>query len=257
MSNSELVTLERLQEERYGRILCYPRYDSEELRRRIKELKELGVQVLIFTGQKRVMDVPVLGKGYVGIVVGAMMGRQRVALKIRRTDANRTSMQHEAEMLRKANAVHVAPNLIDVTEDFLVMELVEGRLLPKWIEEVKENPESRIRCVLQAVLEQCWRLDKAGLDHGELSRTPKHIIVDTDDKPFIVDFEAASIMRRVSNVTSICQYLFIGSQMVKTIKNTLVKVDTEELIKVLRVYKQSSTKENFERVLEVCGLRKV
>jgi putative serine/threonine protein kinase len=257
LSHIEVVPLERLYEEKYGRILCYPRYDLKELRRRVRELEELGVQALEFAGEKTAFDVPVLGKGCVGIVVAASMDGRRVALKIRRIDADRTGMRREADMLRKANAVDVGPNLIDATENFLVMEFVEGTLLPRWVEELKERVKSRIRRVLWAVLEQCWRLDEIGLDHGELSRAPKHIIIDAHDEPCIVDFETASVSRRVSNVTSICQYLFIGSQTARIMAKRLGEIDREELIRALRRYKQRRTRKKFEKVLGVCDLHKV
>jgi len=257
MPHSEVVPLERLHEEKYGRILCYPRYDLKELRKRVRALEELGVQVLEFTGEKMVFTLPVLGKGYVGIVVAASVDGRRVALKIRRVDADRTGMKREADMLRKANALDVGPNLIDATENFLVMEFIEGTLLPRWVEVLKERVKPRMRRVLRDVLEQCWRLDKVGLDHGELSRAPKHIIIDAKDKPCIVDFETASTSRRVSNVTSICHYLFMGSQTAKTIAKRLGKIGKEELITALRKYKQKPTREEFEKVLCTCDLTKV
>ena len=252
-----MVLLEKLHAEKYGRILCYPRYDVKEVRRRVKELEELEVKALEFTGEKTLSNLPVLGKGYVGIVVAASMDGRKVALKIRRMDADRTGMTREADMLRKANAVDVGPNLIDATENFLVMEFVEGTLLPRWVEELKERIKSRIRSVLRDILGQCWRLDKVGLDHGELSRAPKHIIVDANDRPCIVDFETASVGRRVSNLTSVCQYLFVGSQVARIIASRLGEFDKEELIRVLREYKQRCTRERFEKVLSVCGLHRV
>ncbi|MFQ6065208.1 MAG: RIO1 family regulatory kinase/ATPase [Candidatus Bathyarchaeia archaeon] len=257
MSNTEVVPLEKLYKERYGRILCYPKYDLKELRRRVKELKKLGVQALEFTGEKKAFDISVLGKGCVGIVVVAIINERKVALKVRRLDADRSAMWREAVMLRKANIVDVGPNLIDATENFLVMEFVEGTLLPSWVESLEEGMESRIRHVLRAVLEQCWRLDEIGLDHGQLSRAPKHIILKKDDKPCIVDFETASASRRVSNVTSVCQYLFIGSRVAKAIAKRIGEVSREELIMALRDYKQRFTREKFEKVLCVCGLHSV
>lgn len=228
------------------------------MRRRLKELKKLGVKAIEFTGEKKAFDVPVLGKGYVGIVVAAYTNAGKDALKIRRVDANRAGMQHEAEMLRRANAINVGPKLFNVTENFLLMEFIEGTLFPQWVEALKgKGIRSRIRRVLRAVLEQCYRLDEAGLDHGELSRAPKHIIVDLDDYPHLVDFEAASVNRRVSNVTSICQYLFRGSQAAKTIKRKLGKVDEKELINALRNYKQKRTQGGFKKILDVCGLHEV
>jgi putative serine/threonine protein kinase len=104
--------------------------------------------------------------------------------------------------------------------------------------------------VLKDILEQCYRLDEAGLDHGELSNAPKHIIVDADDQSYLVDFETASINRRVSNVTSVCQYIFLGSQIADKVKEKLGKVDEKQLINALRTYKRERTKENFEKLLE-------
>jgi putative serine/threonine protein kinase len=255
---SKLVFLDQLHEEQYGRVMCYPRHDLRELRRRVKELKKLGVTAVEFVGEKNAFNVQVLGKGCVGIVVVALTDRGKVALKVRRVDADRAGMQREAEMLRRANDVGVGPRLLGTTENFLLMEFIDGTLLPQWVEMLKgRGARSRIRRVLREVLEQCWRLDEVGLDHGELSRAPKHVIVDSSDNPCLVDFETASLHRRVSNVTSICQYLFIGSQAAKTIKKKIGEISREELIKALRTCKQQCTRENFEKVLSVCGLHNV
>jgi len=244
--------LERLHEERYSRILCYPRFTKKELKKRLRKLKKIGVETVEFAGEKTAFDVPVLGKGCVGIVVTAYTAKGKVALKIRRVDADRAGMQREAEMLGRANVVQVGPSLLDVTDDFLLMEYIEGVLLPQWVTTLKgRGTRSKIRQVLREILEQCWRLDEAGLDHGELSHAPKHIVIDENDNPHILDFETASISRRVSNVTSICQYLFIRSQAAKMIKRKLGEINEEELLKTLRNYKQERTRENFEKILDV------
>jgi len=199
--------------------------------------------------------MPVLGKGCVGIVVRALLDKKRIALKIRRVDADRIGMQHEAEMLKTANKVEVGPRLIGVSENFLLMDFVEGTLLPEWIERLKgKGTRNRIRQVLRDVLEQCWRLDAIDLDHGELSRAPKHIIIGRDNKAVIVDFETASLQRHVSNVTSICQYFFIGSQTAKTIRRKLGKINQEMLRTNLKNYKQNRTRENFNKILRICEL---
>lgn len=256
MQQSEIVSLKRLLEKRYVEILCYPRYDLKEAEKRLRELKQLGVKALEFAGEKKAFDMCVLGKGYVGIVVAAHVDAGKAALKIRRVDADRTGMQREAEMLKRANEVGVGPKLLGVTENFLLMEFIEGTRLPKWIEKQRgRGTKARIRKVLLDVLEQCWRLDRAGLDHGELSRAPKHIIVNAHNTPCILDFETASVNRKVSNVTTICQYLFIGSQLARTLKKKLGEVNTETLIHALKGYKQKQTRENFEKVLVACGLQ--
>jgi len=258
LHNSERILLERLNEKAYGRVICYPRYDVKELRKRLKELKKLGVTAVEFSGKKMVSDLSVLGKGCVGIVVIAYRKDEKVAMKIRRVDADRLKMQHEAEMLKKANTVNIGPNLLDVSDNFIVMGFIEGMLLPEWINVLKgKGTKSRVERVLRDVLEQSWSLDELGLDHGELSRAPKHIIVDADEKPWIVDFETASVNRRVSNVTSICQYLLVGGQIAKAIQKKLGRVDRTKLIQALRGYKQERTRESFEKILRVCTLHNV
>jgi len=244
-----------LQEEGYGRILCYPRFSLDELERRVRELRCLGVTALEFRGEKLVSGVPVLGKGCVGIVVIAHLNHKRAALKIRRVDADRSGMEHEAEMLRRANSVGVGPKLLKATENFLLMEFVEGWLLPEWVDRLEgEGAKPRLRRVLRSLLEQCWRLDEVGVDHGELSRAPKHVIINVEDEPYILDFETASTQRRVSNVTSLCQYLFISGGLAEKIQRVLGKVDREGLISALRAYKRERTRERFRRILKVCGL---
>jgi len=246
-----VVSLKGLSENKHGQVLCYPRCEQEELGRRLKELERLGVQTIEFTGEKNVFDVPVLGKGCVGVVVVAYTNSGRAALKIRRVDADRKGMFHEGEMLNRANAIDVGPKLLEISENFLLMELVKGTHFPEWIKSMEGREEQwRVHLVLKDILEQCYRLDEAGLDHGELSNAPKHIIVDADDRPHLIDFETASINRRVSNVTSVCQYLFLGSQIADKVKEKLGEVDEKELINALRTYKRERTRENFEKILE-------
>ena len=242
-----------LTDEPYATIICYPRPNRAELRKRLKELEKLRITVIEFSGEKQVLNLHVLGKGCVGLVVKAYrVGGEAVALKIRRVDADRSMMRHEAEMLRVANSVNVGPKLLGVSKNFLVMQFVEGDLLPKWL----ENRRSRksVKNVLRDILEQCWRLDEAGLDHGELSHAPKHIIVDVVNRPFIVDFETASLNRKPSNVTSITQFLFISGAVAEKVRQKIGEKDKNAIIEALRRYKVERNRRSFEEILKACGI---
>jgi putative serine/threonine protein kinase len=245
------IPIEELSKEAYAPIICYPKPTKTELRRRLKELLKLSVKAVEFSGGKEAFGMPVLGKGCVGIVVIAYLNSEKAALKIRRVDADRARMEKEAEMLKKANSVGVGPKLLAVSKNFLLMQIVEGELLLKWLENHEEK--TVIKHVLQDVLEQCWRLDEAGLDHGELSHAPKHVIVNEKNTPFIVDFETASLNRKPSNVTAICQFLFISGAVAEKVSERLGERDKKAIIEALRSYKQDRTRENFEKVLRACG----
>jgi putative serine/threonine protein kinase len=91
------------------------------------------------------------------------------------------------------------------------------------------------------------------LDHGELSKAPKHLLVDKAQKPFIVDFETASVERRVANVTAVCQYLFSGnSSASKILVEIFGEKDRFKLIDALRKYKKNPSQQGFEALLQVC-----
>ena len=67
------VVIEKLNEEPYASIICYPRPSKAELKKRLKELKKLGIKALEFAGEKEAFNTPVLGKGCVGIVAKAQI----------------------------------------------------------------------------------------------------------------------------------------------------------------------------------------
>jgi len=252
MHANEVVSLKELRETKYCQVICYPRCKPKELERRLKELERLEVQALEFTGEKIIFNVPVLGKGCVGVVVMAHKNCGKIALKIRRVDADRKEMFHEGEMLKIANAINVGPKLLEISENFLLMELIEGTHFPGWLESLNGTDMNlRVSFVLKNILNQCYRLDEIGLDHGELSSAPKHIIVNADDVPHLIDFETASTERRVSNLTSICNYFFLRSQIADNVKAKLGRVVEKELVNALRKYKREQTKENFEKIIEI------
>jgi len=246
------IYIEELSEDpMHARMLSYPKLQKHELNRRLKELRSLGITALEFAGDKQISNVNVLGKGCVGIVLAALIDGQKVALKVRRLDADRSRMLHEAQMLKMANSVQVGPSLLGYTKNLLLMQLVEGSLIPIWLE--KRVGRSRVRTVLRELLGQCWLLDSIGLDHGELSHAPKHVIVDKANRPYIVDFETASVRRRPANVTSMSQFLFL-SGISESVVEKIGASDKNRIVDALRSYKISRDKEDFRSVLGACGL---
>ena len=251
MKQPRIVALENLDEEPYASIVCYPRTNPTEIYHRLEEMKQHGVTSIEFVGKTNASNIPVLGKGYVGVVVVANVKGQKVALKMRRIDADRLDFTHESEMLQKANAIGVGPKFIAVSNNFLLSQLIDGDLLEDWLQTPREK--CLIRKVLVEILEQCLSLDEVGLDHGELSKAPKHLLVDKMDKPFIVDFETASTMRKVINVTSVCQFLFMGnSRAAKMLEEIFGKKNRLALISGLKKFKKNANRKNFEDLLDIC-----
>jgi putative serine/threonine protein kinase len=236
-----------------GFLLSYPSFDEEEAGKRLRELRGLGVEAVELVGRHGVRGVLVLGKGHVGVVVAAVLGGRRVALKIRRVDADRSSLEGEAVSLGVANGASVGPRLVGSSRNFLVMELVEGEYLVDWVGGLASSDAGRLRRVLSRVLWKARRLDVAGLDHGELARAYRHVIV-AGEEPRIIDFESASVVRRCANVTSLAQYLFFNRRMAGAVGGVVPLPERGGLIGALREYRRAPSDGSFRRVLGVCGL---
>jgi len=242
-----------LAKEPYSIILGYPNATRRQLKSRLNELKKIGIKAVSFQGPILIDKVAVLGKGYTGVVILAKKGTKRVALKIRRTDSPRESMVKEATLLEAANKTKVGPRLIASSDNFVVMEYLDGKKIYDWIKSLKgRGRTTKLKSVIKKVLEDCHSLDMAGLDHGELSNITKHVIVGKSIT--IIDFESSSLKRRVSNVTSATQAILIGSGLAKIVRRIYSVPTKEKIIKALRQYKADQTQKSFDKVLEVLRL---
>lgn len=245
-----LVRLDRVEDELLSglsRILCYPHPEEQEVLSRISELRSLDIESLVFKGRTILFGIPVLGKGNVGVVVCCVCRGVERALKIRRVDADRGTMRHEAEMLAGANKVLVGPKLLGSTENFIIMQLVEGTSITEWIGRSDKGED--LKRLLRELLEQCRRLDEVRVDHGELSKAYRHVMVDSLNHPHIIDFETASTNRRPSNLTSTIHYLFYSKENSRRIQQVIGEIDGDTLRTKLRQYKTECNAQSFKEIL--------
>jgi len=249
---SEYIPLEDVMGHEVDRFICWPRYDEDTARQRLSQLRMLGVESLALGGRHVIQSYPLLGKGHTGVVLKALKGGEEVALKIRRTDSDRESMYREAELLALANKVGVGPIMYGFSDDFIAMEKITGPYLGEWMNDFKGAPEE-LRRVLRVLLEKSRKLDRAGVDHGELTRVKRHFIV-TGEGPRIIDFESASTDRRVQNVTATVQSIFMNRGFSTKLASHVAIPDADDLIDALSAYKKSLSDEAFRKTLEVCGL---
>ncbi|MGI0072696.1 MAG: serine/threonine protein kinase [Nitrosotalea sp.] len=254
--DSSLVPISKLGKEPYSLILGYPKATKKEITSRSSELRKLGIKNVSFQGPTILNNIPVLGKGYVGVVVLSKHGKKDVALKIRRIDSSRNEMKSEAKFLKLANKVNVGPEVIDSSKNFIIMEYIEGRKIIDWVKGLKgRGSATKLKTMIRKVLEDCYNLDRINLDHGELSYIHKHVIVGRS--PCIIDFESASTNRRTSNVTSATQGIFIGSGLANIVKKIIKTPNKKDLIESLKKYKHDQSRENFNELLRVLGLHKI
>lgn len=233
--NCETVQIEELGSKEYAHLLSYPVAAENAVRCRITQLDMLGVRGIQSCGRVEIGGFNVLGKGCVGLVVKAKTADGWAALKIRRADADRADMSREAALLKLANFVGVGPILMGRTKDLILMELIDGIPLGKWLQ------QEYSWCTIEDLLWDCYVLDRLGLDHGELSDASKNVLVGQDGRAQIVDFDTASISRRPRNVTSLLHFVFSSGRRGNI---------PDDLVPSLRSYKNYVEETTFRHVIE-------
>lgn len=231
-------------------IVGYPNPSIIDVDSRFDQLRSLGVEYIVSEGVSGIGGLKVLGKGCRSVVILVEAGGRLAAAKIRRVDSTRSSLIYEARMLKLANTVSVGPILYGFTEDIILMEYIPGSSILGWVSQ--ESELSRIHGTVRVLLEQAYRLDRIGLDHGELSRAERHVLVRSGGGPVIVDFESASIYRKPRNLTSIVQYIVFRIPYITG--RRIIETDRNTLIEDLRMYKQSISDGSFRRIIDDLGL---
>jgi len=231
-------------------LTAYPSFEDNTFEARLKELESLGITSVLSYGNTKIRNFSILGKGCVGLAVLVKYRKKICALKIRRTDANRLNMYNEVFMHSLANAANVGPILIDFSENFILMEFIDGRNIVDWSAGDCVLGED-VYHVLASTLEQCYALDRIKLDHGQLSHLKCHLIVSPQKEPTIIDFESASVGRKPNNVTAAAN-TFLAIKSLDLRMNYIVhKYQTEEIIRSLREYKRNMTRESFNKIIEL------
>jgi putative serine/threonine protein kinase len=200
----------------------------------------MGVTHLAWTGSTLVGGVRILGKGKNSVVIKGIWKGREVAVKMLRTDSVKRDLLWEASMLSLANSVGVGPELYCSAEDLIVMELVNGTFIDRWLDSA-DVPQSLV--MLQRLLHQAWKLDRLGLRHKELSNPRRHILVDGVE-PKVVDFEGTSLGSSGHNVAAVAQYVLLRRK-----PELLPSKLRPALLKALRLYRRRPTESNFKIVL--------
>lgn len=179
----------------------YPKY-NEEIER---ELKENGITEVYSYGRVNLGKGNVIGKGKTGII--ALLDHNKV-IKIRRSDSPKEDMEIEARI--QSLACPVAPRVYHFGKNFIVMEYIKGVNLD----------EKRIDLnIILNLLIKAKELEERNIEHKELSRPYKNVMISNEGKVYIIDYDSASIKEKPLNVTSILSWLRLNdlaSQYKKT-----------------------------------------
>jgi predicted Ser/Thr protein kinase len=107
-------------------LLTYPLFDEKTFDRRMRELSSMDINSVYSFGNVQLQKANIIGKGSVGLVTLVKHKNKLLALKIRRTDANRMNMYDEVLYQSLANSIGIGPFLVNFSENFILMECIKG-----------------------------------------------------------------------------------------------------------------------------------
>ena len=232
-------------------IVSYPNFSAKDYSDRLNEISSFGITHFLLGGRTKIGKINIAGKGCVSVVLKVRAKNRIYALKIRRTDANRSSMERESYLHKLANSAQVGPRLVLSSSNLIIMEFIDGLSLIHWIRN-KDISANDARHLARSILEQCHRLDKSQIDHGQLSCLNHHILVSkSNNAANVIDFETASTARKPSNVTAAVQALFLSGTISSRMNQLLDVAKKESIIQLLKKYKQNSNKINFDNIMNI------
>jgi len=229
-------------------LLTYPLFDEKTFDNRMRELSSLDINAVFSFGNVQLKFSHIIGKGSVGLVSLVKSKNKLLALKIRRTDANRVNMYDEVLYHSLANSIGIGPFLVNFSENFILMEYVKGLNIESWYD--SQTSDKKLLHCTNEILRQSFLLDCLNLDHGQLSRLDRHIVVSPDGLPTILDFETSSTKRRCSNVTSVSQSIFLHGSIQAKLAD-LINKERTDVIKSIKEYKKQMNRETFQCILDL------
>jgi len=189
-------------------------------------------------------------RGKRGWIFTALYKGKKVAIKIKNPSSFAvSSIQHEAEMLKRLNRYDIGPKLIKATDQYVAYTFIEGAFITEFLEKASKK---RILKVLKGVMDQCRTMDRLGISKEEMTRPIKHILISKGDKPILIDFERAHTTHKQHNVTQFCQ--FLSSVYVRFILASKgMHLDPLEGRRAAHAYQKMPTRSSFQGVVKWAG----
>ena len=250
-----VLSLEQFWHSSARQLLAYPSGDEAALTHRWAELQTYGIEAIYSYGPKMLAGLDILGVGYCGVVLRVRHQGEVRVLKVLRAPAPQDSLRKEANMLIQANAIGIGPQHIIHSDNFLLMDYINGPMLVDWLQ--TPQPFEAIQKVVSQLIHQAYQLDQVGLDHGDLRCITAHVLVQPAAGPVLIDFSGASLDRRPANVTTLVQGLYISTHIAQLLHSWFPWVNKSQLIKHLRSYKQQPSTVHIRQVLRYLNLTSV
>ncbi len=198
-------------------VLCYPPREGCDPDRVASQVEAAGVCCLLDLGRAELslggVEVRVLGKGHSSVVFAGQLNEGYVvAVKVRRTDSKRGSLEHEGRLLEEAARAGASPRPLYYSRDVIVMQYVGDVSLERLL---RDPPPQFVAVAMVEALRAARALDSALVLHEELHRPLQNVFYPwwpESPRALVIDLESAS--RGCGNVNKFVSFL-LGRELMR------------------------------------------
>ncbi len=194
-----------------------------------------------------IMDVKKFAKGKRGLIYKGKYKKNEAIIKIKnpRSKAHST-IEFEAQWLKRLNKYDIGPKLFFATHDILVMEYIMGDLFVEYLE---KNQKGAIQKIIKQLCKQMHLLDQLGINKQEMTHPQKHIII-RRNKPILIDFERCRATHNPKNMTQFLQFL-VSSSVSTQLNAKKFVLDKKQVLAAAKLYKQEPSKKRYQTILQL------
>ncbi len=216
----------------------------------LRELEGKGIeQIRYFNHGKR-------GEIFVGVrdknilVKKQLSSKQelvKIAIKVKREQSEaQERISYEAHWLPILNKQGIGPRFIfsggQSGQEYLAYEFVEGKFITEWIAD--QGREAVVKMLL-LVLDQCFILDRLGINKEEMHHPQKHIIIPPFGNPVLIDFERVKETDKPQNVTQFVEFI---CRMRQELKPKDITINPLDLRNLAQEYKNTISEKSLEMI---------
>ncbi|MDD5178041.1 MAG: hypothetical protein PHT54_02030 [Candidatus Nanoarchaeia archaeon] len=180
------------------------------------------------------------------IYIGYLKNKKIAIKKLNKRKDIKHIINNEANYLKILNKQNIGPSLIYSTKTYMVYEFIEGIRIETFLE--KETGE-KIKNVIKKVLDQCYILDRLGINKLEMNNPYKHILINKN-KVKMIDFERCYQTEKPKNLTQFISYL-TSKRISGMLKDKKIRINTKKLISLCKKYKKDYSKISFNKIKDL------
>ncbi|MDD4983453.1 MAG: hypothetical protein PHH82_01265 [Candidatus ainarchaeum sp.] len=196
-----------------------------------KYLKKKGLEFVKLLGEGRSAWIIVVSHTAHKKNTKPQLPTRLLTIKLEKKRSTRSEMvEKETKYMNLANKSKIGPKFVDsnINGRFIVYEYFDAISLINYLDEFDKK---EFVVFLKALFAQGKKLDKIGLDHGQLVGKGTNIMVLKSGKPIIVDFEKSSNNRKTHNVNVLISYFFSEKSQVADKVEKILGKDFEKIKK--------------------------